>query len=190
MILAALVLAQVHGQNLLLNGDFEGGAAAFQSAYRQSDNIFDQSTFAVTPDPRKQHPQATSIRDHSSKKGLMLCCNGSNDRGAVVWQQTVKVQPHTTYEFAGWGTSWSMDPATGDGRDVSPALIRVVINGKSTGAVYGVNAKSGNWSRFFYEWNSGPYTTMTIRLIDANIENLGNDFALDDLSLVAVPDKK
>ncbi|HSI71611.1 MAG TPA: hypothetical protein VK934_00420, partial [Fimbriimonas sp.] len=169
-LLPALALAQGHAANLLVNGDFEAGPQGFLTAYRQSENIFDQSTFAVTTDPRKQHQNGTSIRDHTSKKGAMLACNGSNERGAIVWQQTVKVQPHTKYEFSGWGTSWSMDPATGEGRDISPALIRVVINGKSTGAVYGVNAKSGSWSRFYYEWDSGPYNTMTIRLIDANIE--------------------
>ncbi len=37
------------------------------------------------------------------------------------------------------------------------------------------------------EWDSGYQSTMAIRIVDANVDGLGNDFALDDLSLVAKP---
>ncbi|MEZ0327731.1 MAG: hypothetical protein ACAH95_17685 [Fimbriimonas sp.] len=177
--------AHTYGPNLIVNGDFEAGNKGFQTAYRAADSVFDEGTFAITQNPRKQHNAAASVFDHTSKAGLMLACNGSQEKGVTVWQGTARVERGQTYTFSGWATSWSMDPSTGEARDTSPAMLRVFINGKSTGAIYGVNAKSGSWSKFTYEWSSAYQTVATIRIVDANTDGFGNDFAIDDLSLVA-----
>jgi hypothetical protein len=187
LLVPALLSSQVYGLNLIQNGDFEAGPKGFDTSYRHSESIFDPGTFSVTVNPRNQHRTAASIRDHSGKGGAMLACNGSQEKGVVVWQTTLKVQPRTTYTFAGWATSWSTDPSSGESRDISPAMLRLFVNGKLTGANYGVNAKSGSWSQFTYDWNSGYQTTVTIRLVDAITDAMGNDFAIDDLSFVAKP---
>jgi hypothetical protein len=171
--------------NLLENGDFEEGAQGFVTAYRQSSSLFEEGMFAVTTDPRKLHVGAASVRDHTSKAGNMLAINGSMKAGLTVWQASVKVKPRQTYTFSGWTTSWSMDPNSGLARDTSPAILRLYVNGKPSGAIYGVNSKSGSWSKFTYEWESGSNAVVTLRLVDANIDGVGNDFALDDLSFTS-----
>lgn len=181
LLLPLVIGADGPGTNLLVNGDFSAGAKGFVTGYKQSSSLFDPHSFTVIANPRQAHEGGASFRDHSGKGGLMLALNGSEEKNVVVWQSTVKVSPQKKYTFSGWAASWGIDVNTGAGTDPSPAMLRVFINGKPTGAVYGVNAKSGNWGKFTYEWSSGSNTTATIRIVNANVDGYGNDFALDDL---------
>jgi hypothetical protein len=183
LLLPVVVGLQTPVENLFVNGDFEAGPKGFITNYRLSDSLYDEGTFAVVSDPRKLHPGGASMRDHTGR-GLMLAVNGTHEKGLTVWQQTVKVEPNTVYTFSGWGASWSVDPGMNDARDTSPALLRVFVNGRPSGAVFGVNARSGTWSRFSYDWHSGSQKRVTFRIENVNYDRIGNDFAIDDMSLI------
>ena len=185
LLLTSVLFASGPAQNLIVNGNFEGDPKTVLTAYRKGDSIFDSGTCAVTTDPHQQHSGAASIRDHTGRGGgKMLAFNGSEEKGAAAWQTTVSVTPDKDYTLIGWATSWSMDVNTGEATDPSPAVLRILINGKPTCAVFGVNAKSGNWSKFTYTFRAERTKTVTIKIVDANVDGYGNDFALDDLSLV------
>src|SRR5581483_860526 len=57
----------------------------------------------------------------------------------------------------------------------------VAITTLSTPPIVGV------WNKFETLWASGTSTSATITIIDLNTIAVGNDLALDDISLVAVP---
>ena len=46
--------------------------------------------------------------------------------------------------------------------------------------------KLGVWEGLTTVWNSGASTTVDLKLVNANTEALGNDFAVDDIYLGTV----
>ena len=110
----------------------------------------------------------------------MMAVNGSNVVGTNVWTQMVGVNPNQNYSFSGWLASW-------DPNDDSPASLEIRINSALIGTVAGPAIASG-WVAFSAPWNSGADTTATIQILNINTVAVGNDFALDDLSFVAVPE--
>jgi hypothetical protein len=168
------------GQNLLVNGDFGMGMAGFRSTYACSPgNLWKEGSYDVVTNPHLDHSLGGSFGDHTTGTGFMLALNGSRDTNAVVWSETVSVSPNTTYLFSGWGASWGDD---GHGFDLSPAVIRVVINGQQYAGDVRLAATNGLWQTYATMWHSQSSTQAVIEIHDENTEWSGNDFALDDLS--------
>ncbi|MGV3615419.1 MAG: hypothetical protein ACO1SV_08820 [Fimbriimonas sp.] len=167
--------------NLILNGAFEADPVGFKSQYLKSEELSDLGTFAIGTDPNKVHGGGWSMGDHTTGKGRMLIANGSDSPDVTLWQQTIKVAPGKTYRLTGWAASWGYG---GDPVDPSPARLRVYVNGKAGGPVYALNAEDGKWGKFTFAWKSGTAKSAVIRIVDENLEGMGNDFAVDDLSFV------
>jgi hypothetical protein len=107
----------------------------------------------------------------------MLLVNAATSPNVTVWQESVAVTPGTQYNFAGWARSWG-----GTATDPSPALLRLQINGQTIGTDFQLPSAVDHWAQFSWLWNSGASSVATIRIIDANTANSGNNFALDDLT--------
>jgi photosystem II stability/assembly factor-like uncharacterized protein len=164
--------------NLIINADFSAGATGFTSAYTNQTAVagdtalYGAGTYAITSDPRLKHTEAASYFDHTSgnASGAMMAVNGAGVAGAVVWQQVVTVTPNTIYDFSAWLSSWI---------SASPATMNFTVNGSTIGSLA---ANGGTqWVEFVSTWNSGASTTATIRIVNTNTSEGGNDFALDDL---------
>ncbi len=162
--------------NLIINADFSAGATSFTSAYTDMTGsglgLYGAATYAITSDPFEEHDDAASYFDHTSgnASGAMMAVNGAGVAGVVVWQQVVTVTPATIYDFSAWLSSWT---------SASPATMNFTVNGSTIGSL----AANGvtQWVEFVSTWNSGGSTTATIRIVNTNTAELGNDFALDDL---------
>src|SRR5437660_7588532 len=103
----------------------------------------------------------------------MWMVHGATSATTLLWSETVPVAPKTDYDFALWLASWTAD---------SPATLDIQFNGVSIGAPT-APSDVGSWQQFGSPWNSGPTTSLTIKIFDTNTADAGNDFALDDISL-------
>ncbi len=172
--------AEVKGQNLILNGDFSGGNSGFQSNYLYSPGSgIPEGTYAVGSNIAAWHPNLSNCNDHTGAtgNGNMLLVNGSSAEDAVIWSQTVSLQPNTNYAFSAWLQSLGAS---------NPAQLQFSINGINLGLVFSGSSSPCNWQEFYTTWNSGNLSSATIAIVNKNTATNGNDFALDDLSFAPV----
>lgn len=64
-----------------------------------------------------------------------------------------------------------------------PTQLNIFINDVSIGTST-APAAAGQWAQSSFSWNSSGNSTAIVKIIDLNTESNGNDFALDDISLV------
>lgn len=187
----------VSGQNLLINGDFESGGAG---------NGFNTNYFVATT-PGTSSPREYNVitnpfnmnnaffanaNDHTFGNGTghMMVVDGSGNTGDKVWELinggSIGVQSGRTYIFSYWIRSISAS------NDVSnSAIIKVYTNGTTSAPVLIAGSETcptGNpspWVQVSYTWTATT-SNAQIWLTDeqTNGGGAGNDFALDDITLV------
>ena len=163
----------------IVNGDFEAGNTGFSSEYTSQSECgygsytVGMSSLAFCGD------FAVAVGDHTTGTGSMLLADGSDVADTVLWSQTVKVTPGTVYELTFWGTSIDQDSFTTD----TPS-IQVYVNGKAVGKPLQLTPHyDGKWRRGHVAFNSKTATQANIWLVDLTAEGIGNDYAIDDISL-------
>jgi eukaryotic-like serine/threonine-protein kinase len=160
---------------LIHNGDFSQGTEEFYTGYTHSQmNVGRALSFSITNNPHSVHALGRPFGDHTSGNGLMMVINGGNAVDAVVWGQKVAVAPGRGYCFSFWVTSWF---------SWNPAQLEVRINGKAVGKIE-ASSRCGEWKEFKVTWNSGNNRLAVIELFNLRRDLGGNDFAIDDLSLI------
>ena len=182
LLLASTVIipAPTH-PNLVVNGDFSAGNKGFKSDYLYSQDIGADGSNFVGSNPHDSHSGGAVFGDHTSGKGLMLLANGSANANTAVWEETVKVAPNHKYIFALWTATWSLSLNDGRNGDYSPARLVVYVNGKPINQPYATNVLDGVWTKLVATWSSGSAKTADIRIVDENLDQYGNDFAIDDI---------
>lgn len=171
---------------LILNGDFESGNTGFSSQYEYTSVNGGLATggegsgggrYGIGTNPQFFHPSFVSAGDHTTGSGNMMVVNGSFTPNKVVWSGTVAppLTIGTTYKFSAW--VMNVYPT-------SPANLQFSFGGNTLGTI--APTGSGVWQEFTAflvataDQSSG--------LIDLNIAFSGNDFAVDDITLTAVPE--
>lgn len=173
--------------NLVVNGDFEEGNVGFETDYTLKSNIRNPGYYYVDNDASQHHTSSSFFVGYghigsgaagSSSKFMMI--NGSGNTSDIVWQQEVTVVPNSNYTFSAWVCH--LHQSTGD---VYRAKVQFCINGEPLGFILSPNHRPG-WDQFLHEWNSGNANTALITIFDLNDkDDAGNDFSLDDISLIA-----
>lgn len=159
--------------NLIDNGDFEGGNSGFSSDYDYNPgNLVPEGVYDVLSNPQDAHPGFAPCGDHTSGDGNMMAVNGAGSPNQNVWCQTVPVSPNTNYVFSAWVATLVAS---------SPALLQFNINGTPLGAIFNAPSSTCVWQNYFQIWNSGGNSSATICIVNQNTALGGNDFALDDL---------
>ncbi|MBC7774117.1 MAG: gliding motility-associated C-terminal domain-containing protein [Phycisphaerae bacterium] len=162
-----------YSNNLVDNGDFEGGNSGFTSDYLYSPgDLVPEGLYDVLDNPQDDHPGFAACDDHTSGSGNMMVVNGAGTPNQNVWCETVSVTPNTQYVLSAWVTSVVA---------ASPALLQFNINGIPIGGIFSAPGGTCNWQQFFQIWNSGGNTSATICIVNQNTQLGGNDFALDDI---------
>ena len=186
LILSNLALAVVPGVSRAVerftNGDFELGATGFGSDYSYNgvDNTL-AGQFAVTTSPHLVHPSWGIYADNTVVGANMLTANGTTAAGLAVWRQTVSVVPGADYTFSAWGAS---------SFSTSPALLSFRANDVEFLTLQ-LPAAVGVWTNATTVVNAGASTSIEFEIVDLNLDGLGNDLTLDDISLdgpVPVPE--
>ncbi len=176
--MAAACFAPAAMGNLIVNGDFEAGNTGFSTEFTHSPGqLTAAATYDVLANPSSAHGSAASYGDHTTGDGLMMAVNGSTDGNRVVWSQDVTVAANTPYTFGVWTSTW-----------VSNAGLRLLINGAEVGGVFATPSTRGIWEQTTRGWDSGAATTASLSLVNVTNAYAGNDFAIDDLTFIAVPE--
>ncbi|MBK7344212.1 MAG: hypothetical protein IPJ06_14640 [Saprospiraceae bacterium] len=166
------------GNNLVNNGDFEGGNTSFTSDYIYNPvSLVSEGVYAITNNPNIQHPGFQPCGDHTSGSGQMMAVNGAGTPGQNVWCQTIPVLPNTSYVFSAWVTTLVA---------ASPAILQFYANGAPIGAAFNAPSNTCDWIQFYNIWDSGGSSSVTICIVNQNTVLGGNDFALDDIFLSEV----
>lgn len=134
-------------------------------------------TYAISTNPQDNYIKFDSCGDHTSGHTNMLVVNGDTIHGTVIWRQTVRnINPFTDYDFSFWFSSVNI---------LRPATLVVLING-DTLSPWPIWLRDSTcfWSEAKYVWNSGNSDTAEISIYDINLSFFGNDFAIDDISLM------
>ncbi len=162
--------------NLITNGDFSAGATGFTTGYSNA-SLQGAGTFQIHTSPATAlgaYPDFQNFGDRTTGTGLMFIGNGSTVANTTIWSQTVAVQPFTDYTFSFSVTS--VNEAT------SPSEFELFVNGDSQGSWLVSSAANDWWDIDAYIY-SDTATSLTLRLVDPNLDSNSNDFALDNISL-------
>lgn len=162
--------------SLIINGDFESGNEGFITDY-SLDILAGDQRYDITADPSLNHSGADSYGDHTSGSGLMMAVNGAGTGDQLVWGQDVTLEANVDYEFSLWVSSWI---------STSPASLQFDLGGLSLG-LYNAPTTTGQWEQYSYTFNSGALSgSQFLSIIDTELALVGNDFAIDDISLTAI----
>jgi gliding motility-associated-like protein len=170
--------------NLIDNGDFSNGNSAFGSYYRYYPTNFENASgsYGVVTNNTLWGNNYINCGDHTTGTGKMLVVKGSDNFNGLTqhsfWRQFVNTEPQANLTFSFWIRSLSNN---------LPASIRVIFNGAGHN-VYPYQAPSTNncsdWVQYSMNYYSAYFIGgLNIELIDTNSSYLGNDFAIDDISL-------
>jgi gliding motility-associated-like protein len=165
--------------NLVFNGDFESGNVGFTSDYTYLPDLpepqeMDEGEYGVLADPNNVHFAWEHCNDHTTGSGNMMVLNAAPDYQNV-WCQTINVDPNAWYNVAAWVAS--VHPS-------SPAILQFSINGIPIGPIVNAPSSTCVWVPFNAVWSSGSSTTATLCILNQNTTVFGNDFAIDDISMV------
>lgn len=167
-------------RNTVTNGNFSNGKNGFSSDYTYvsptgSTGPFGalsaEGYYSVATSPRTTHTSFSAFADHTGSNGNMMVINGSPQNNAVVWKQSITVEPNTSYIFSIWAAS---------AHPSNPAKLTFSINGVLQGVIQ-LTTTTGDWQNFTVQWTSGSSTSATIGIVNQNTIANGNDFALDDI---------
>jgi hypothetical protein len=176
------------GTNLLTNGDFEqlgtdgSTPSGFETDYTWADCTYGVATSCQMPeasiyvntDPNLDHPAWSSFGAENGSN--MLIVNGGGDPTQAVWRETgITVTPNETYQFTGWAAA---------NYSTNPGILALTFNGASVGTPFTVSTTPGLWQEFTVDWYSGASTSLALSLFDLATEPSGNDFSLDNFSLL------
>jgi len=176
-LLVLLFLSSVANANLVLNGDFENGDQNFITDYTLGIGAGVQR-YNVTTDPRLHHGSAASYGDHTSGAGNMIAFNAATAANQLVWGQEISLAANTSYKFSVWVSSWY---------PLRPANIKFNIGGISLGSVV-ASSDTGIWEQYSFAFNSGATSGPSLlSIVDTTRVSIGDDFALDDISVSTVP---
>lgn len=168
--------------NLVVNGSFEAGPTGFTTDYTPGTMscygagfIDCEGTYGVLTNPQLGHTGFSSCGDHTSGSGNMMVLNGAP--GFVnVWCQNIAVNPNRDYCISAWACS--VHPS-------SPAQLEFTVNGAPLGSI-GLSGSTCLWEQLTSTWNSGGSANARICILNRNTATGGNDFAIDDISMIEV----
>ncbi len=187
----------VEAQNLIANGDFESGGNGVgfsinSCCYNQINPPFSGSTltgnYAVTSNPQAMDTSFFPGGDHTSGTGNMLIVNGSTTGGGQrFWRAgnngdgICGLILGQTYTFSFWIKSVStLNRANIDHQFVGASNVTLVI-GTTLAPL-----PSAGWQQVAYTFIP-TNNCVNFELWDTITTDVGNDFAVDDFSLVGPP---
>ena len=129
------------------------------------------------------------IADHTTgnETGRMMIVNGFNP-GAVFFESTVNVTPNTNYLFS----TWILNLFTTTGYPPAQLGVRILDqNGNNLyqaalGELIPVNTTAPEWREIGTVINSQNNTQLTVEFFSEGEAVIGNDYAIDDVSLKEV----
>jgi hypothetical protein len=179
-ILSIAVLAAVAAANAnIINGDFSSGNTGFSSDY-STGSLYDPAIYGVGTNPNDFHSSWASFGDHTSGNGNMLIVNGgsvADDANKDFWKSSDTLS-QGLYQFSFYAASSYPE---------SPAKIQLLVNGNVVGDTGTLSSTTGDWTKYSFAFTaSSGVNSFSLRDLDTHYS--GNDFAVDDINVQAVPE--
>ncbi len=166
-----------------------------------------EGTYSISTDPALNHGGNNPFRHLDSDQGgdgYMMVVNGASQSGVTIWQGApISIEAGTTYRFSGYVTNVNTDEGWSAWRSTQAILsASISLDGggswRSFGEVVNLTLthdpkdperpiNPNDWNLFSVEWSNTTSTSVILRLQNVQTAVGGNDFALDSLSLVALP---
>lgn len=182
-----LVAKGLDPTNLIINGNFSSGNTGFYTDYTVGSvpcynlGYLDcEGTYDVITNPQLGHANWSNCGDHTSGSGNMMVVNGAASLQNV-WCQQIPVMPGMDYKFSGWCAAVT---------SASPPILQIAVNGTLVGDIFNSGGAPCNWEQFGADFNSGANGVIEICITNLNTATGGNDFALDDLTLQKICEKR
>lgn len=160
----------------------DGTIAPGTSSYFVSASMFEEGSYNIATWDTF-HPSWSDFYDHTSgdASGRYMVVNGaSGGGGGMAWAATVAVTAGTDYTLGAWFASvYSFATAS--------LRFRVVGDTTLSGIVFGAPDETGVWEHTEYTFNTGTSTSISVQIWDVSGISDGNDYAIDDITLEAVP---
>ncbi|MGH7242254.1 MAG: hypothetical protein ACREJD_02415 [Phycisphaerales bacterium] len=179
-IVAAGSFCAVASANQVVNGDFQTGLLGpSTSSYSLDNTMYPPATWNIVSYDTL-HTSWVDFYDHTygDERGEYMIVNGTDQGTGPAWAQTVAVAANTTYSLSAWFASLYPE---------APASLEFRVNGVSIGPVFNAPLPVGNWEQRSGTFNTGASTLVSVEIWDVNQAFTGNDYAIDDISLEAVP---
>ena len=179
----AMVLASTGRAELLVNGDFQSGVLTpSTSAYSGTGSVWNPETWAIVSYDTL-HGAWVDFYDHTTgdASGRFMVVNGSDSGVGPTWAQQVAVSPEADYTMSGWfALCYSADVS----------LLMQVADGTAVIAStsFSVVQPAAVWQQVSFTFYNGSASSLSVEIWDTNRQFGGNDYAIDDLSLTAVPE--
>ena len=172
---------------LFQNGDFESGNSSFGSDLgfvpSAPIGINQNGVYAVATNPAAWYPFGAgwaSMGDHTTGSGNMLLAT-PNPGTARIWYESVNVSAGTIYTFNGCvARIANFDPNMAD--------LSFNAGAASLGTFDLSSLSEATWGKFSFNYTAASTGPVVFSITDLAASSDGNDFALDDLSLVPVPE--
>ncbi len=168
------------GSNLINNGDFSLGNTGFTSGLNFT-SLYSPGDYDVAP---TFFTTSYSLGDHTPTTDEMFMSVDGAYSLLTLWQQTIPaITPSTNYNFTFWVTLSSVNAPQFEIHFIGNVTGDVVVS-TITGA-YGAPPPASYWiwSQVVPPvWNSGANTSVTIKIINLELNGYGNDFGLDDFA--------
>jgi hypothetical protein len=191
-IAASLLAVQARAAtNLVVNGDFSQGDVGFTSQYAEvaptsSKAMMPEGVFTIASNPDAVHPYWVALHDDNAR----MIVNGATAGSWTVWQEGLATVAGQTYAFSASAADVCCNSAHRDGH-YAPSELEFQISSDGfqtfqTLATYTTHP-SGDAGQFGKV--NAVFTAagaVELRVVDALTGRVGNDFALDDISVTAV----
>lgn len=183
------MIQSASAQNLIVNGDFEtsGGFTSNYNLITGPTSV--QKTYGIVSNPNTLNAVwSNSCVDHTTGTGKMMAVDGASSSGDKIWEQSpgggIAIVSGKEYTFSYWIQSISSTNAIGNLADIEVRINNTVVT-PTTGTTLSPSTLC-TWTQVTYKWTATSNFAQ-IWLYDKTTVAEGNDFALDDLSLVATP---
>lgn len=166
--------------NQVVNGDFQTGALGpSTSTYTQDGTMYPPATWNIVSYDTL-HTSWQDFYDHTygDERGYYMIVNGTDQGLGPAWAQTVSVTANTDYNLSGWFATLIQ---------LAPASLEFRVNGVTISPIFSAPNAAATWEQHSVSFNSGNNTSLSVEIWDTNQVFSGNDYAIDDISLTAVP---
>jgi hypothetical protein len=188
--LTSLLISSSASANLIDNGDFSNGFTGFTSAYTPQTDLTPPSVYTVGANPIVYHPSFVNLAPSTNP---MLLVNGSETGGATVLAYSSPLLVAGDYFFGATVMNICCNATYNGPNAPSELAFQISTDGKIwtdptktwtdittsfTGAAGAPIAVNDTFTA------NAPFS---FRITDINLAFSGNDFAIDNLSITAVP---
>jgi len=180
VLLASASFCAVASANQVVNGDFQTGTLGpSTSSYSFDNSMYPPATWNIVSYDTL-HGSWQDFYDHTfgDERGRFMIVNGTDQGLGPAWAQTVAVTANTDYNLSGWFATLIAD---------APASVEFRVNGVTLSPVFSAPVADSVWEQHSVLFNSGNLTSLSVEIWDTSQVFHGNDYAIDDISLEAVP---